>query len=131
MNVGVEFRRQEIGDWIIQIVLEKAIHDGVAGEDLALRRVQRARTRLADDRCLVHAERNEDRGGRVVDDRALVAGVAVAHNRVEFGFGVQVAAAEAGDVADGAGAFVADAGGRHVLPDVEHGQHARARRQPR
>ena len=103
----------------------------LAAEDLALRRVQRAGARLADDRGLVHAERDEDRAGRVVDDRALVAGVAVAHDRVEFGLGVHVAAAEAGDAADEAGAFVADAGGRHVLPDVEHGQHARARLQPR
>ena len=79
MKRGVECRRQEIGDGTCLAVLEQAVHDGVAGEDLALRRVQRAGARLADDRGLVHAERDEDRAGRVVDDRALVAGVAVAH----------------------------------------------------
>ena len=95
MNVASNCRRSEVRDRSCLAVLEQAIHDSVAAEDLALRRIQRAGARLADDRGLVHAERDEDRAGRVVDDRALVAGVAVALNRVEFGFGVHVAVAEA------------------------------------
>ena len=89
-------------------VLEQAVHD-------ALRRsrmrpcdgIERAGAGKADDGCLVFAERFEDRCGSVVDDRALVAAVAIALDRVVFGHRAHVAVGECARVLDEPGAVVA------------------------
>ena len=124
----VEFRGRQVGNGIRRAVLEQAVHDGFAAQDTPLCGVDRARSGKADHGCLVHAERDEDRSRRVVDDRTLVAVSAIAVDSVVFSGRVHVAAGKARDVMDETGAVIGDARRRHALPDGEHALHARTRR---